>query len=50
MSDGVYFVDRARTITYWSAGAVRLSGYPSDMVVGHSCSDGLLNHVDEARH
>ncbi len=47
MSDGVYFVDRARRITYWSSGAERLTGYSAAEVVGSSCRDGLLNHVDE---
>jgi diguanylate cyclase (GGDEF)-like protein/PAS domain S-box-containing protein len=47
MSDGVYFVDSARKITYWSRGAERLSGYRAEEVVGRRCRDGILNHVDE---
>jgi diguanylate cyclase (GGDEF)-like protein/PAS domain S-box-containing protein len=47
MSDGVYFVDRARRITYWSRGAERLTGYRAAEVVGGRCRDGMLNHVDE---
>lgn len=47
MSDGVYFVDRNRTITYWSRGAERLTGYQAADVVGRQCRDRLLNHVDE---
>ena len=47
MSDGVYFVDRTRTITYWSRGAERLTGYHASEVVGRRCLDGILNHVDE---
>lgn len=47
MSDGVYFVDRDRLITYWSKGAERLTGYLAEQVLGNSCRDGLLNHVDE---
>src|SRR5664280_2072141 len=47
MSDGVYFVDRTRTITYWSRGAERLTGYHASEVVGRRCRDGILNHVDE---
>jgi diguanylate cyclase (GGDEF)-like protein/PAS domain S-box-containing protein len=46
MSDGVYFVDRRRRITYWSGGAERLTGYRATEVVGHCCRDGILNHVD----
>jgi diguanylate cyclase (GGDEF)-like protein/PAS domain S-box-containing protein len=47
MSDGVYFVDRARRITYWSRGAERLTGYRAVEVVGARCRDGMLNHVDQ---
>lgn len=43
--DGVYFVDRDRRITYWNKGAERITGYARKQVLGHSCRDGLLNHV-----
>lgn len=43
--DGVYFVDRNRTITYWNKGAERITGYQAGEVIGHSCRDNLLNHV-----
>jgi diguanylate cyclase (GGDEF)-like protein/PAS domain S-box-containing protein len=43
--DGVYFVDRARVITYWNRGAERITGYKSQEVLGRSCRDNLLNHV-----
>lgn len=46
--DGVYFVDRDRTITYWNHGAARISGYDADQVLGRSCRDGILNHVTAA--
>jgi diguanylate cyclase (GGDEF)-like protein/PAS domain S-box-containing protein len=46
MSDGVYFVDRDRKITYWSGGAERLTGYRATEVTGRYCRDGILNHVD----
>jgi diguanylate cyclase (GGDEF)-like protein/PAS domain S-box-containing protein len=44
--DGVYFTNRKREILYWNKGAERITGYASDEVVGHSCRDNLLNHVD----
>ena len=47
MSDGVYFVDRRRRISYWSSGAQRLTGYAAEDVIGRSCREGMLNHVDE---
>ncbi|MBI9051982.1 MAG: sensor domain-containing diguanylate cyclase [Anaerolineaceae bacterium] len=43
--DGVYFVDRDRTITYWNNGAERITGYKAGQVMGLSCRDNLLNHV-----
>ncbi len=46
LSDGVYFVDRARTISYWNHGAERLTGYLARDVVGRPCFEDLLNHVD----
>jgi diguanylate cyclase (GGDEF)-like protein/PAS domain S-box-containing protein len=48
LADGVYFVDRQRRITYWNAGAERLTGFSSDEVVGRRCRDGILNHCDAA--
>jgi diguanylate cyclase (GGDEF)-like protein/PAS domain S-box-containing protein len=46
LSDGVYFVDGERTITYWNRGAEHLTGYPACDVVGRRCFDDILNHVD----
>ena len=45
--DGVYFVDQERRITYWNKGAERISGYPSERVLGSFCHDNLLQHVTE---
>jgi diguanylate cyclase (GGDEF)-like protein/PAS domain S-box-containing protein len=44
--DGVYFVDINRQITYWNAAAERISGYSRSEVIGKSCSDNLLRHID----
>jgi diguanylate cyclase (GGDEF)-like protein/PAS domain S-box-containing protein len=46
LHDGVYFVDRDRIITYWNKGAERITGYKSIEVIGRSCRDNLLNHVN----
>jgi diguanylate cyclase (GGDEF)-like protein/PAS domain S-box-containing protein len=43
--DGVYFVDRERTITYWNKGAERITGYSASQTLGRACRDNLLNHV-----
>ncbi len=46
MSDGVYFVTLDRRITYWNGGAERITGYSAQEVVGHSCGEGILRHVN----
>jgi diguanylate cyclase (GGDEF)-like protein/PAS domain S-box-containing protein len=46
--DGVYATDRNRVITYWNQGAERIAGYGAKEVVGSSCRDGILVHIDEA--
>ncbi len=46
MHDGIYFVDRERRITYWNKGAERITGYSAAEVVGKSCADNILVHVD----
>ena len=48
ISDGVYFVTLDRRITYWNGGAERITGYAADEVLGRSCSEGILRHVDDA--
>ena len=48
MSDGVYFVTADRRITYWNGGAERITGYSAQEVLGHSCAEGILRHVNGA--
>lgn len=45
--DGVYIVDRQRTILYWNKAAEDITGYSAAEVLGRSCKDGILNHIDE---
>lgn len=47
LPDGVYFVDRDRTVTYWNAAASTISGFAPKEMLGHWCGDGLLSHVDD---
>ena len=47
MYEGLYLLDRDRTITYWSKGAERITGFSSSEVVGCACRDNILTHVDE---
>jgi diguanylate cyclase (GGDEF)-like protein/PAS domain S-box-containing protein len=48
--DGVYFVDVNRMITFWNRGAERITGFTADEVMGSSCADNILVHVDEQGH
>jgi diguanylate cyclase (GGDEF)-like protein/PAS domain S-box-containing protein len=44
---GIYAVDRQRKIIYWNRGAEIISGYKQAEVLGGSCSDNILIHVDD---
>lgn len=46
LHDGLYFVDQDRTITYWNKAAEKISGFTASEVVGKSCADHILTHVD----
>ncbi len=47
LQDGIYYLDRDRIITYWNRGAEQITGYTSDQVIGRSCRNNILNHVNE---
>lgn len=46
LNDGLYIVDRNRVIQYWNKAAERISGFTSAEVIGRSCADNILTHVD----
>lgn len=46
LHDGLYLVDRDRVITYWNKAAEKISGFTTQEVIGKSCSDNLLTHID----
>lgn len=47
LNDGVYFVDRSRTITFWNRGAQAMTGWaPRDVIIGRVCPEVVLRHVD----
>jgi diguanylate cyclase (GGDEF)-like protein/PAS domain S-box-containing protein len=48
LHDGLYLVDLNRKILYWNKAAERISGFKAREVVGKSCSDDILTHVDGA--
>lgn len=47
LTDGVYFVDPNRSITYWNKAAELLTGFKSFEMVGKSCFADLMTHVDD---
>ena len=50
LHDGLYFVDRNRIITYWNKAAEQISGFSAKEVVGKSCAENILTHVDDEGH
>jgi diguanylate cyclase (GGDEF)-like protein/PAS domain S-box-containing protein len=44
--NGICVLDLERTIVYWNHGAERISGYTAAEVMGRSCYNNLLVHVD----
>lgn len=46
LTDGVYFMSLDRKVTYWNKAAERISGYAASEVVGKSCAENILMHVD----
>jgi diguanylate cyclase (GGDEF)-like protein/PAS domain S-box-containing protein len=47
LHEGMYFVDRERTILLWNKAAERITGFAAHEVEGTRCMDNILNHVDE---
>ena len=50
ISEGLYIVDTARRIMFWSRGAERITGWKAAEVVGSLCEDGILEHIDSGGH
>ncbi len=47
LPDGAYITDRNRTILFWNRAAERITGWPASEVVGRTCFDNVLCHVDQ---
>lgn len=47
LADGVYITDLDRKILFWNHAAERITGWSAAEVVGRSCHDNLLCHVDK---
>ncbi|MEW5734183.1 MAG: sensor domain-containing diguanylate cyclase [Thermodesulfobacteriota bacterium] len=45
--EAAYVVDRGRKIVFWNKAAERITGYAAREVLGKSCSEDILLHVDE---
>ncbi|MGE5417969.1 MAG: PAS domain-containing protein [Acidobacteriota bacterium] len=46
LEEGVYFLDPNRVITYWNQAAEKITGYKASEVIGVSCMDTVLAHVN----
>ena len=50
LSDGVYVTDLDRRIIYWNKAAERITGWMAEEIVGLSCFQNILSHVDKDGH
>ena len=50
LPDGAYITDVGRRIVFWSRAATRLTGWQSEEVVGRTCFDNILIHIDKDGH
>ena len=46
VTDGIYFVDPLRNITFWNKSAENITGYTAQEMIGTSCNDNKLVHID----
>ena len=47
LRDGIYVVDTDRRIRFWNKAAEAITGYTADEIVGMSCPQTKLQHIDE---
>lgn len=47
LGDAVYVTDVNRRFIYWNRAAERVTGWRSEDMLGRSCFDGILAHVDK---
>ncbi len=50
LADGAYVTDLERRIVFWNRAAERITDWPVDQVVGRTCYDNVLAHVDKDGH
>jgi diguanylate cyclase (GGDEF)-like protein len=46
--DGICFINLERKVTFWNAGAERITGRPAQQVIGILMGSDILQHIDEA--
>jgi len=46
LHDGFYYADHERRISFWNKAAERITGYSARDILGKSCRDNILIHVD----
>lgn len=47
LHEGMYIVDQHRVITYWNKAAEKITGFAAEEVIGKSCAEDILTHVDD---
>ncbi|MCM8817289.1 MAG: diguanylate cyclase [Candidatus Omnitrophica bacterium] len=50
LHEGVYIINPDRKILYWNKSAEEITGYKAQEVIGKSCNDNILRHVDKDGH
>jgi phosphoserine phosphatase RsbU/P len=50
INEGIYVCDLERKIIFWNKSAEKLTGWPAEEVVGRSCSDNILCHINKDGH
>lgn len=45
--EGVYIIDKHRKIIFWNKSAEEITGYKAEEVLGKSCKDNILMHVNK---
>jgi PAS domain S-box-containing protein len=50
MADAAYITDLDRRIVFWNQAAQRITGWTASEVVGRTCYDNILVHVDKNGH
>ena len=50
LADGAYITDLNRRIVFWNNAAQRITGWSAREVVGRTCHDNVLVHVDKDGH